>query len=51
MTKIRALKDKEGKTTQLITTIPKLIAEANKWRENDDIEWLFDKGDVIIRKK
>jgi len=50
MTKIRALKSK-GKTVQLITTVPKVIAEANRWNENDHLEWLFDKGDVIIRKK
>lgn len=51
MTKIRGLKDKNGKTFQLITTVPKIIAEANRWKENDEIEWLFDKGDVIVRKK
>lgn len=51
MTKIRPIKNKEGKTVQLISTIPKMIAEANRWKENDEIEWLFDKGDVIVRKK
>ena len=51
MTKIRARKNKNKKVVQLITTVPKMIAEANRWKDGDEVEWLFDKGDVIVRKK
>ena len=51
MTKIRAIRNKDKKVVQLITTVPKMIADANRWKDGDDLEWLFDKGDVIIRKK
>lgn len=43
--KIRLLKN-----GQYITTIPKKIAEAMRLKQGDIIEFIFDKGDVIIRK-
>jgi hypothetical protein len=36
---------------QKITTIPKAIAGAVNFKNKDKIEWLFDKGDLIVRKK
>ena len=51
MTKIRAIKNNKKEVVQLITTVPKVIADANRWKDGDDLEWLFDKGDTIVRKK
>lgn len=35
---------------QVKTTIPKAIAGAMKLKKGDDIEWIFDRGDLIVRK-
>jgi AbrB family looped-hinge helix DNA binding protein len=45
MTKVRKLVN-----DQYIITIPKRIAEAMRLRPGDRIEWIFDRGDVIVRK-
>ena len=50
MVKIRALKNKDKKETQLIITFPKSIASAMRLKAGDELEFLFDKGDVIVRK-
>ena len=34
----------------LRTTIPKAIAKAMRLKKGDSLEWLFEKGDVIVRK-
>jgi antitoxin component of MazEF toxin-antitoxin module len=41
----------QQKNGQKITTIPKAIAGAVNFKNKDKIEWLFDKGDLIVRKK
>lgn len=38
------------KTGQTVTTIPKAIAGAMKFKHKDKIEWIFDRGDLIVRK-
>lgn len=38
------------KTGQKKTTIPKAIAGAMKLKGKDQIEWIFDRGDLIVRK-
>jgi AbrB family looped-hinge helix DNA binding protein len=38
------------KNKQFIMTIPKAIADAMRLKKADTIEFIFDKGDVIIRK-
>lgn len=35
---------------QVKTTIPKAIAGAMKLNKGNEIEWLFDRGDLIVRK-
>ena len=35
---------------QVTTTIPKAIAGAMKLKKGDSIEWIFDRGDLIVRK-
>jgi|AntAceMinimDraft_18_1070375.scaffolds.fasta_scaffold105150_3 bifunctional DNA-binding transcriptional regulator/antitoxin component of YhaV-PrlF toxin-antitoxin module len=37
-------------TGQVLITMPKAIAHALKLKKGDQIEWLFDKGDLIVRK-
>ena len=38
------------KNGQYLTTIPRGIAEAMRLKKGDKIEFMFDKGDVIVRK-
>lgn len=45
VTKVMELKNK-----QFIITIPKAIAEAIKVEKGSKIEWLFDRGDLVVRK-
>ena len=45
MTKVMVLKNK-----QFITTIPKAIAQAMRLEKGSKLEWIFDRGDVIVRK-
>lgn len=40
----------ELKNKQFIITIPKAIAQAIKLQKGSKVEWIFDKGDVIVRK-
>jgi len=40
----------ETKNGQFLITFPKAIAEAMNLKKGDQIEFLFDKGDIIIRK-
>ena len=40
----------ELKTGQLIVTIPRAIGHAMRFEDKDKIEWLLDKGDLIVRK-
>ncbi len=35
---------------QYLITLPKSIALAMRLRKGDELEFLFDKGDVLIRK-
>lgn len=35
---------------QIRTTVPRAIAEALRLKKGDSVEWLFDKGDVVVRK-
>jgi antitoxin component of MazEF toxin-antitoxin module len=34
----------------LRSTIPRAIAQAMRLKKGDSVEWLFDKGDVVVRK-
>lgn len=38
------------KNKQFLITLPKGIAEAMRLKKGDKIEFIFDKGDVIVRK-
>lgn len=38
------------KNGQMIATIPRAIAEAIRLKKGDSIEWLFERGDVVVRK-
>ncbi len=38
------------KKGQFLTTFPRAIAEAMRLKKGDKIEFIFDKGDVIVRK-
>jgi len=40
----------ETKHGQKLITFPRAIAEALRIRKGDTLEFLFDKGDVIVRK-
>lgn len=42
--------NKDKKETQLIITFPSAIASAMRLKGGDNVEFLFDKGDVIVRK-
>ena len=46
VTNVMVLKNK-----QFIITIPKAIAQAMKCKKGDKIEWLIDRGDIIVRKQ
>lgn len=35
---------------QLRVTIPISIAEAMRLQKGDRLEWLFDRGDLVVRK-
>jgi bifunctional DNA-binding transcriptional regulator/antitoxin component of YhaV-PrlF toxin-antitoxin module len=43
-------KIQQFKNTQMMTTIPKGIAEAMRLKKGDELEWIFDRGDVLVRK-
>jgi hypothetical protein len=38
------------KNKQFIVTIPHAMADAMKLIKGSKLEWLFDRGDVIVRK-
>lgn len=38
------------KSGQYVITMPKAIAQSMRLSKGDDIEWIFDKGDVLVRK-
>ena len=38
------------KNQQFLITIPKTIAQAMRLKKADKLEFLFDRGDVVIRK-
>ena len=38
------------KNQQFLITIPKAIAQAIRLKKSDQLEFLFDRGDVVIRK-
>ena len=38
------------KNDQRLTTVPRAIAEAMRLEKGSKIEWIFDRGDVIVRK-
>ena len=44
------IKVMELKNKQFIMTIPKAIAQAMGLSKGDSVEWLFDRGDVVLRK-
>ena len=35
---------------QYVITMPKAIAQGMRLQKGDQIEWIFDKGDIIVRK-
>ena len=45
-TKVQHIKQ----TNQMVTTIPSTIAGAIRLKKGDTLEWLFERGDVVIRK-
>jgi bifunctional DNA-binding transcriptional regulator/antitoxin component of YhaV-PrlF toxin-antitoxin module len=40
----------QQKNQQKQVTVPRAIAEAMRLKKGDSLEWLFDRGDVIVRK-
>lgn len=40
----------QQKNHQVQLTVPRAIAEAMRLKKGDSVEWIFDKGDVIVRK-
>ena len=50
VTQLRAKRIMELKNKQFIMTIPKAIAQAMGLSKGDSVEWLFDRGDVVLRK-
>jgi len=38
------------KSGQMVTTIPRAIAQAIRLNKGDKVEWLFDRGDIVVRK-
>jgi bifunctional DNA-binding transcriptional regulator/antitoxin component of YhaV-PrlF toxin-antitoxin module len=43
-------KVQEFTNKQMVVTIPRGIAEAMRLEKGSMIEWIFDKGDIIVRK-
>ena len=39
-----------AKNGQRLTTVPRAIAEAMRLEKGSKLEWIFDRGDVIVRK-
>jgi bifunctional DNA-binding transcriptional regulator/antitoxin component of YhaV-PrlF toxin-antitoxin module len=39
-----------AKNGQRLTTVPRAIAEAMRLEKGSKIEWIFDRGDVVVRK-
>jgi len=46
MVKLMQIKNK-----QFILTIPKIIVQANHWKKGEKLYFIFDRGDVILKKK
>jgi bifunctional DNA-binding transcriptional regulator/antitoxin component of YhaV-PrlF toxin-antitoxin module len=40
----------QQKNKQMQLTIPRAIAEAMRLKKGDEVEWIFDQGDVLVRK-
>ena len=40
----------QQKNKQMSITLPRAIAEAMHLKKGDTLEFIFDKGDVIVRK-
>jgi bifunctional DNA-binding transcriptional regulator/antitoxin component of YhaV-PrlF toxin-antitoxin module len=40
----------QQKNKQMQLTIPRAIAEAMRLKKGDEVEWIFDRGDVLVRK-
>lgn len=40
----------QQKNEQLQVTVPRAIGQAMRLKKGDVVEWIFDKGDVIVRK-
>lgn len=38
------------KNGQMVTTVPRAIAEALRLDKGSKLEWLFANGDIVIRK-
>ena len=49
ITKIQAHPNQRNSVT-LRTAVPSAIASAIRLKKGDAVEWLFDKGDVVVRK-
>ena len=39
-----------AKNGQRRTTVPRAIAEAMRLEKGSKIKWIFDRGDVVVRK-
>ena len=39
------------KNKQFLLTIPRNIVQANGWRLGDNFIFIFDRGDVVLKKK
>ena len=40
----------QQKNSQFMITVPRAIAEAMRLKKGDEVEWVFDRGDVVVRK-
>lgn len=40
----------QQKNQQMQVTIPRAIAQAMRLKKGDKVEWIFDRGDVLVRK-
>ena len=38
------------KNKQFIVTFPKQLADAIRLKKGDEIEWMLNQGDIVIRK-
>lgn len=38
------------KSGQVVVTVPRAIAQAMRLKKRDEVEWIFDRGDVVVRK-